>query len=220
MSVSLQMHGSVAVVEFDDGNKNVINHDVLDELEPIWAQAEEAGDAIVFKGREGSFCAGYDIKVMTGGDREASSRLGTRGGGLAARIHACPKPVVGLAQGHAFTIGLVWLAGCDVRIGEAGQYRLGMTEVALGVPLSGWALEPMRARVKREHQFAALVHSRQYSPQEAVEVGYLDELVEAGLGLQAALAKAEALAALPAEAYRLTKLALREGVLDIMNAQV
>ena len=218
MSVTLAMHNDIAVVEFDDGNRNVVNHDVLDALETAWDNAERDAAAIVLKGRDGSFCAGYDIKVMTGSDRQASARLGARGGKLAERIYACSKPVVGLAQGHAFTIGLLWLAGCDVRIGERGSYRMGMTEVALGVPLSGWALEPMRERVKREHQTPALLHSTQYGPEGALEVGYIDHLADAGKGHELALERAAALAALPPTAYRETKLALRQPVLERMRA--
>ena len=218
MNTSIEMREDIAIVEFDDGNKNVVNHAVLDELEAVWEQAESAAGAILFKGREGSFCAGYDIKVMTGADREAANRLGNRGRGIAERIFVSPRPVVGLAQGHAFTIGLVWLAGCDVRFGESGPFQMGMTEVALGVPLRGWSLAALRNRVRTDHQVAALLHSTRYTPEGALEAGFFDHLLPAGEGFKAALAKAGELAKLPADAYRRTKRALRQPVLDLMRA--
>ena len=79
------------------------------------------------------------VVPVTGDDPDASAKLGKRGGQLAKRIFASPIPVVGLSQGHAFTIGAVWLACCDVRIGERGDYKYGMTEVKLGVPFSDCA---------------------------------------------------------------------------------
>ncbi|MEM6705205.1 MAG: crotonase/enoyl-CoA hydratase family protein [Acidobacteriota bacterium] len=218
MTVTLKVRDDIAVLQIDDGKRNVVNHEVLAELEELWAEAEQNASAIVLKGREGCFCAGYDIRVMTGGDREASARLGKRGGRMAERIYSCPKPVVGLTQGHCFTIGLVWLAGCDVRIAEQGDFRLGMTEVALGVTLSGWALEAMRDRVRPVHRIAALQHSTQYLPEGALEAGFVDEVVASGDGFEAALAKAKALAELPAEAYGQTKLALRDSMLQAMRA--
>ena len=73
--------------------------------------------------------------------------------------------MVGLSQGHGFTIGAVWLACCDVSIGEEGSFKYGMTEVALNVPLSAWALEPLRAKLNTSHQVPALSHSTIYPPE-------------------------------------------------------
>ncbi len=221
MTVSLEMHNDVAVISFDDNRKNVINHNVLDALEVAFDQAEtSAARAIVFKGRAGSFCAGYDISVMTGDDPDASNRLGRRGGLLAQRILENPVPVVGLSQGHAFTIGAVWLACCDTAIGEEGPFKYGMTEVALNVPLTGWALEPMRAKLNRTHHVPALVHSRIYSPAEALTAGFIDRLVPSGNGVAEAMATAAGLAELPTDAYRATKLAMRKPILAVMSAQL
>ncbi len=221
MTVSIDLQNDVTVIGIDDGKKNVINHDVLDQLEAAFDKAEADGaKAILFKGREGSFCAGYDISVMTGGDPEASARLGKRGGLLAKRIFASPIPVVGLSQGHGFTIGAVWLACCDVAIGEQGPFKYGMTEVALDVPLSAWALEPLRAKLSRSHQVPALLHSTIYPPDGALEAGFIDKLVPSGEGFQEGMATAVALAELPGHAYKATKLAMRKPILDVMTAQL
>ena len=42
MAVTLEMRDNVAVVQIDDGKRNVINHDLLDELEELWTEAEES----------------------------------------------------------------------------------------------------------------------------------------------------------------------------------
>ncbi len=79
MTVTLTIHEDVAIVRIDDGRKNVINHGVLEALEAAWAQVESDAKAAILTGREGSFCAGYDISVMTGDDRGAAAELGRRG---------------------------------------------------------------------------------------------------------------------------------------------
>ncbi len=220
MTVSFDLQEGVGVIGIDDGNKNVINHDVLDELEAAWAQAESDASAVLIKGRPGAFCAGYDIKVMTGGDPEASAKLGSRGGRLATKIYGSGKPVVGLAQGHAFTIGLVWMACCDVGVVEQGPYKFGMTEVALGVPLNGWALEPFKLKLNPSHKTAALLHSTVYPPAGACEAGFFDTLAEEGTGLDMAFETAARLAQLPADAYAKTKQALRKDALEVMSANL
>ena len=216
MSVSLTIEEDVALITIDDGNKNVINHALLDELEAAWEDAENDAKAVVLNGRSGSFCAGYDISVMTGDDPNASRELGRRGGTLAYRLFGSSKPLVGCAPGHAFTIGALWLACCDIRIGEEGRFKYGMTEVALNVPFSEWPLEPLKARLDSRQLIPAILHSKVYSPQEALQAGFIDQLVPAGQGLDSAMAQAAELAMLPQEAYARTKRVLRNDALAVM----
>ena len=215
MTVQYEAKGNVGVITLDDGAKNVINHGVLDELEAAWAQAlsDEAVGAVLFAGREGSFCAGYDINVMTGRDAQAASELGRRGGRFGYGLYGSEKPVVALSTGHAFTIGAVWLACADVRIGVDGPFKYSMREVALNVPLSRW---PLSERLVPEAVIPALLHSRVYGPAEAKEVGFLDEVTTAQDGMEQALATAAALAELPRHAYAITKRQMRETGLAAM----
>ena len=221
MTVSISVDNAVAAITIDDGGKNVINHAVLDELEAAWerAQADDV-QAFLLSGRPGSFCAGYDISVMTGNDPNASKELGRRGGKLAYQLFARAKPLVGLSAGHAFTIGALWLACCDIRIGEQGRFKYGMTEVALNVPFSDWPLEPLKARLDSRHLIPAILHSRVYSPEEALNAGFIDELVPTGEGLSAAMAAAMELAQLPQPAYGKSKQTLRKDALAVMAADL
>jgi enoyl-CoA hydratase len=216
MTVTLNMHDGVAVIGLDDGNKNVINHGVLQELEDAWSRAEAEANAVIIAGREGSFCAGYDISVMTGDDRAAASELGRRGGRFAYRLFGSALPTVAVSTGHAFTIGALWLACCDIRIGEEGSFKYGMSEVALDVPFTPWPLEPLRERLNPQHQLPAILHSRIYDPAGALEAGFIDRLVAAGEGMTAAMTAAAELAALPRKAYSASKRQLRADSLAVM----
>lgn len=216
MAVTLRMEGDVGIIRLDDGDKNVINHAVLDELEAAWAQAEAEAKAIVLCGREGSFCAGYDLSVMTGEDDRAAAELGRRGGVFAHKLFGSARPLVGVSTGHAFTIGALWLACCDVRIGEAGRFKYGMTEVALNVGFSPWPLVPLQERLEPRHLIPAVLHARIYPPEEALEAGFIDQLVPSGTGLEQALETAAGLAQLPGRAYAASKQVLRREGLAIM----
>ena len=213
------MHEDIAVIAIDDGRKNAINLDILEKLEEAFNETEINGaNAIVLKGREGSFCAGYDISVRLGDDPEAAAVLGKHGIRFARQIYQCPLPVVALSEGHALTIGGVWLACCDFCVGEMGSYKYAMKEVALNVPLSECVIGPLRAKLNSRHEVSALLHATVYSPEGALEAGFIDQLVPAGEGLDAALAKAATLAQLPREAYHQTKLRMRKANLEAMNA--
>ena len=220
MTVTLTMNGDVGHLQIDDGDKNVINHEVLDELEACWEEAKNNAGAVVFSGRTGSFCAGYDLSVMVGDDPNAARELGSRGGRFALGLYGSEIPTIGVSQGHAFTIGAVWLACCDLRIGETGRFKYGMTEVALGVGFSDWPLEPFRTRLKPEHFVPAILHSEIYTPETAVEAGFIDQVVPAGEALDIAFEKAEQLAKLPRKAYAATKKVMRAKSFDIMASEL
>jgi enoyl-CoA hydratase len=220
MAVSLEIQDDIAILTIDDGAKNVINHGLLDQLEQAWEQAQRDARVIILTGREGSFCAGYDIHQMTGDDPEPARKLGRRGGRLALQIYASARPVIGLANGHTFTIGALWLACCDVRIGEEGAYKFGMTEVALDVPFSPWPLEPLKERLNPGHLIPATLHAKVYDPKGALAAGFIDQLVGAGSGLPTAVKEARQLVRLPSAAYARSKRTLRAKSLEIMAADL
>ena len=54
MSVSTDVQGDIAIIRFDDGNKNVINHELLDDLEHAFDQTEHSqAKALILQGQGG-----------------------------------------------------------------------------------------------------------------------------------------------------------------------
>ncbi|MDJ0788487.1 MAG: crotonase/enoyl-CoA hydratase family protein [Myxococcota bacterium] len=217
MEVTLDWNDRVACIRMDDGKKNAITLAAAQELHAALDEAEAKADALVLAGRPGSFCAGFDLATMMGGDVQAVSELGRTGGRLALRLYACPKPVVAACTGHAFTIGALWLLASDTRIGEDGPFKLSMTETKMGVPLPPWALELLEAQIAKPHFVPVVAQSKAYDPQGALAAGFLDEVVAPGRAEAAALERAAQLATLPAQAYATNKLSRRSGRLEIME---
>lgn len=220
MSVTLTMEHDVALITIDDGKKNVITHDSLEELESSLDQAEREAKAVVLAGRPGSFCAGFDLATMTGDDPSAARALGNRGGAMAIRLFSFPKPLIAACTGHAFTIGAIWLCGCDTRIGEEGEFKFGMRETAMGMVLPDWAQIPLKERLSPAHFLPAVTQSKIYDPQGAHEAGFLDTLVPSGQAVQRACAIAAELAELPTDAYAGNKLRTRQEAIARMQASL
>ena len=217
MDINLSVSGDVALITLDDGKKNAINLEALAGINAALDEAEEKAKAIVIAGRPGAFCAGFDLATMTGGDMDAIIALGTQGGLLATRLYATEKPLVAACTGHAFTIGAFWLLACDTRIGETGSFKFGFNETAMGMVLPPWSMELLKARISPTLFVPTVTQSRIYDPPGAVEAGILDSLVGEGESVDAALATAAGLAALPAKAYAGNKLIPRAQALDIMR---
>ncbi len=220
MDISLDLADGLACIRMDDGKKNAITPAAVADLSQALDEAEAEADALVLAGRPGSFCAGFDLATMTGGDFEAMNALGLGGGRIALRLYRFPKPLVAACTGHAFTIGALWLLASDTRIGEQGPFKLAMTETRMGVGLPVWAWELLEARIANPYLVPVTTQSKAYDPLAAVAVGFLDEVVPEGQAEAAALATATELAKLPAKAYGQNKLMRRTARLERMAADL
>ena len=217
MEVALDLTDGIGCIRMDDGKKNAITRAAVSDLAEALDEAEAKADALVLAGRPGSFCAGFDLATMTGGDARAIEELARAGGRLALRLYRTPRPLVAACTGHAFTIGALWLLAADTRIGEEGPFKLAMTETKMGVVLPAWAFELLEARIAKPHFVPVVAQSKAYDPAGAVDAGFLDEVVPRGRSESVALEMASQLAKLPPAAYAGNKLARRSRALEIME---
>ena len=220
MQITTEVNNDVALITMDDGKKNAITPRALADLNGALDQAESDAKAVVLAGRPGSFCAGFDLSIMTSGDVGAIRTVAKGGGELAVRLWSFPKPLVAACTGHAFTIGAIWLCACDTRIGDRGPFKIGMTETRMGMTLTPWALEPLSHRLPKPHWIASIVQARVYDPDGALEAGFLDEVVADGQAVDRAVEVATELAALPGQAYAANKLMTRAESIEIARADV
>jgi len=178
--VTFADEGGVAVVTVDDGKANALSHEVLGGIEHALDTAESEGSkALVLLGREGRFSAGFDLSVMTAGPGQARDLL-ARGARLALRTYQLPIPVVFGVTGHALAMGGILLCSADLRIGARGEFKLGLPEVRIGMPLPGFAAELCRDRMSPRWYTRAAQLAETLDPEMALEAGLLDELVEPG----------------------------------------
>ncbi len=206
--VSFELSGDVAVVRMDDGKANALSPAMLDALEQALARAAKEAKAAVLVGREGRFSAGFDLKHMMAGPVEARA-LVTRGADVLLAAYAHPQPLVVACTGHALAGGALLVLTGDVRLGALGEFKIGLNELAIGLPLPILALELSRDRLAPKKLTEATLCARQYSPPEAMAVGYLDETAEPGALLRAALDHAKRLAKLSGPSFAASKRALR-----------
>ena len=211
--VSYHLDGNVATITIDDGKVNALTQDVFAQLNDALDQAASAEAAVVLAGREGKFSAGFDLKVLVGGG-EAAPPLLRAGFELSHRILGFPYPTVIACTGHAYAMGSFLLLSADHRIGIAGgDFRITANEVAIGMTLPWAAIEICRQRLTRTHFDRATILAEVFSPEGAVEAGFLDELVPAEELLSAAYVKAAALRALNMPAHSNTKMRARHATL-------
>lgn len=197
---------TVAVLTFDDGKANALSHAAIDAVDSALSRAldDDAG-AVVLCGRPGRFCAGFDLSVMTEGQDGARRLLG-HGAELWLRLLEYPRPVVVAATGHALAAGAITLIAADHRVGATGEFKIGLNEVAIGIPVPAFVVEMARARLSRRHFTAATSLAHLYGPPDAVDAGYLDELAEPDAVVATAVDRALTLAStLKRRAFEVTR---------------
>ena len=206
--VSFELTGKVAVLRMDDGKANALSDQMITELDEALDRACKEASAVVLAGRPERFCAGFDLRAMMAGPASARALL-VRGAKLYTKLYGLPVPLVIACTGHALAGGaLVMLTG-DLRLVSAGAYRIGLNEVAIGLPVPVLAQALARDRLTPGELSRATLLARIYTPEEAVRAGYADEVVPVDEVLARAQAEAGKLAELSRQAFHATKLRLR-----------
>ncbi len=202
--VSIQITNNVATITIENGKANAISHQVIEQLNLALDQAEQQGCVVVITGQSGVFSAGYDLKVMTKSHASAVA-LVNQGSLLAKRLFEFPLPVVMAASGHAVAKGGFLLLAADYRVGVEGEFKIGLNEVAIGIPMHFAGIEIARYRIPKGYFSRVVNLAEMLSPTQAIAAGFLDEAVAPEELLSRAQKLAESFSQLDPKAYALTK---------------
>lgn len=197
------------LVVLDDGKANALSLATFRAIDAALDTALERGLPMVLAGREGVFSAGFDLKVMTGGDATARTEMVFAGFEVVYRLLDLPVPVVIACTGHAIAMGVFLLCAGDRRIGAAGDFRIGANETALGIVMPRFAIELTRGRLTPAAFDRSLLTSDFFAPDAAVAAGFLDEVVALDAAVDRACATAASMAELDLSVYRETKRRVR-----------
>lgn len=211
--VSFTLEDKVAVIQMDDGKANALSQTMIDALREALGRAEKEASAVVLAGRPDRFCAGFDLKVMMSSPQNAATLL-RAGAELLLELYGSQIPVVIACTGHALAGGALVVLTGDYRIGAAGEYKLGLNEVTIGLPVPVLAMELARDRLSKRALTHATLLAQIYDPAGALSAGYLDTVEPADQVMVRARAEATRLAALSRGAFHSTKKRLRGATID------
>jgi enoyl-CoA hydratase len=217
--MEIEIKNSICVITMDDGKANAIGHTMLDHLNAGLDQAEQDAKAVLLVGREGLFSAGFDLKEFKKGP-EATRALARRGFELLLRLYGYPLPLVSACSGHGIALGAFILLASDTRVGVSGDFKITLPETAISMDLPPCLMELVKQRIASTHITRAAIQAEVYTPEGAVDAGFLDEVVAPEALLERSMAIAEKLAALPQKYYAINKQATRSASLAVMEANL
>jgi len=214
--ISYHLEDGIATLTLSNGKVNAISPDVIAAFNTALDQATTDRAVVIITGQPGILSGGYDLKVMTAGPKEAVS-LVTAGSTLARRLLSHPFPVIVACPGHAVAKGAFLLLSADYRIGVDGPFSIGLNEVQIGMTMHHAGIELARDRLRRSAFHRSVINGEMFSPQDAVDAGFLDKLVTPQDLQETALNAARQLKKINMNAHKKTKLKVRKELLETLD---
>ena len=199
-------HGEIRELRLNRPPVNALTSELLSDLRHAIAQAAtEGARAVILSGLPGRFSAGLDVPLLLTLDEAGISKLWRELYATLEAIGRSPIPVVAAITGHAPAGGTVLALFCDWRVMAEGDYKIGLNEVLVGIPLPPVILGGLRRLVGARRAEYLGVSGALICPGEALAAGLVDEVVPPEEVLPRALQWAGKLLSVPREAMRLTR---------------
>ncbi|MET1026016.1 MAG: crotonase/enoyl-CoA hydratase family protein [Dongiaceae bacterium] len=196
-TVLLEIRDRLAVLTLNRPHKlNALNYELIDRLMALLDEIEVAAElrAVILTGAGArSFSAGADIPEFTvsvqGGPLTAARDFVRRGQAMTARLEAFPKPIIAAVNGLAFG------GGCEiteaVHLAIASERALfAKPEINLGMPPTFGGTQRLPRLAGRKRALELLLTGDPFSPERALEIGLINQIVPQEQLLPAAMALA------------------------------
>jgi 3,2-trans-enoyl-CoA isomerase len=209
-------HGAVRELQFNRPPANAFSPEFIIALkQAVESAPQEGARALLLSGTSGRFSAGLDVPLLLNLDRPAMAALWREFYALLRALALSPVPIAAAITGHATAGGSVLPIFCDYRVAARGEWKLGLNEVQVGLPLPPVIFAGLR-RLLGAHQAERLaVGGLLISPDEALRIGMVDEVVPLDHVVSRAIEWSRGLLALPVDAMEATRRRARADLYEL-----
>ncbi|KAJ2726050.1 dodecenoyl-CoA isomerase [Coemansia sp. Benny D115] len=215
--------GCLATITMNSPGANTFDLPALQALDSAVAQAEARGDVralVLTSAVDGFFSGGFNLPVLQRISRPDFLALWGMGKQVFRRILALPVPSVAAIDGHALGLGCVMAMACQHRFMVQSPRRIGLNEVAVGMPVPDWLAVRFRDLTSPRTAEEMLPVGATATASEAHAVGLVDRLCASRADLDAAVAEhLRQRCAVPPPAQAATLQALRRSFLEYFDAE-
>jgi enoyl-CoA hydratase len=180
MSVQLTRQDEFALITLDRQEAlNALSAVVLRELAQAFEQvaASDARALIVTGAGTKAFCAGADIKELTGRSLSEQRRDAAFGQAVLSRLDSLPIPSVAAINGYAFGGGLELALACTFRIAVVTA-KMGLPEIKLGLIPGYGGTQRLPRAVGEARALEMILCGRTVDAEEALRIGLVHRIVD------------------------------------------
>jgi enoyl-CoA hydratase/carnithine racemase len=213
MGVTFTTDGPLGFITLDKPPANSYDLEFMTEFsEAVDAAVVGATRVVIVQSAsEKFFSAGADIKKFLEGDLGANMEMIKVSQSAFRRMAAAPQVFVAYIAGHALGGGLEIALACDIRLGSAGLYKLGLPEVTLGLLPGNGGTQRLTRLIGPSRALELLVTGRTYTVEAAREMGLVADVYNADTAESEVREYAERLAGGAGQAIAAIKRCVHEG---------
>ena len=178
MGVTFTADGPLGFITLDKPPANSYDLEFMTEFSEAVDQAVVGATRVVIvqSASEKFFSAGADIKKFLEGDVGENMEMIKVSQSAFRRMAAAPQVFIAYIAGHALGGGLEIALACDIRLGSAGLYKLGLPEVTLGLLPGNGGTQRLTRLIGPSRALELLVTGRTYTVEEAREMGLVADV--------------------------------------------
>jgi enoyl-CoA hydratase/carnithine racemase len=181
MPVRLEKEAGIGRIVLDRPPANSYDYGFLRELGTAVDAArfdDEVRALLVESASPRFFSAGADITAFRSGGQRQRSMTVLLAHEVFRKLEQTPLLVVAAVAGHCLGGGLELAMACDLRFAARGEYRLGLPEVGLGLIPGSGGTQRLPRLVGLGRGIDLIATARTFGPEEALELGVVDRLLD------------------------------------------
>ena len=191
--IKLEQRGHTALVTISNPPANTWTEQSLGELKTLVEElnGNRSVYALVLTG-EGDkfFSAGADLKLFASGDKAVAVTMARRFGEAFEALSAFRGVSIAATNGYAMGGGLEVALACDLRIAES-QAQMALPEATVGLLPCAGGTQNLTALVGEGWAKRMILCGERIGAEQAQTIGLVEQVVDTGTAVEAALALAE-----------------------------
>lgn len=214
-TIKVTIKDHLALITLDRGRSNALNREMITELNDMFKSISNDPNisGVIITGKENFFSAGLDLIELYGYSEAEAESFWHLFLNFTANITAFKKPLVAAINGHSPAGGCVIALACDYRVMAEGKSIIGLNEVPVGIIVPNSIFNLYSFWLGKAQAARSLLEGKLFTPEEALQIGLIDELVNPASIITAAERKIRKLMAMERNTWEQSKLNIRQDLI-------
>lgn len=214
-TLQLTYKENYAIVQLDRGTSNPINLEMLFDLQKAFTDLKENDNVkgVMLTGKPNFFSAGLDVIELYNYDKATIEKLFVELFNTLKTLLSFNKPLVSAITGHSPAGGCVLAICSDYRVMASGKFRIGLNEIPVGIIMPNFIYQIYAYWLGGGKASQYILEGKLLLAEEALQVGLVDEVVDAQKVEEHAIAQLQKYMQFGANTWQQSKANMRKDIL-------